>query len=252
MLRLQAAKQLDEGQGRTEFKSILEFLPPPTFGAGALTIAIETETKPGPPVKNEEAKRSPPLPQAPTAVAERPPQNEKAKAVKTFRRVQRKPTKDFVKQNAMNVSRKASRQSTQKEDAQPKPAPEEVQPIVIRSADYLKHELSKLQFEVVQKYNTLNSDDRPAVPLLRNSNLLQSVFSQFTDLIAIKWEEAAEALLDEMIEEEVLRLNTLDDTTPQEMTFDLDPKNFAQLIEFIDEVKNDEERMLSKYARGYK
>lgn len=248
MLRMHAATQIDQmdlGQGKAEFKSILELPPPPTFGAGGLSMAIVNERKRAfaPPAKLEEVKR-------PLDVFTEKPIVQSAKPAKTLKRPPSKaaPVKDFIKENAMNISRKPSRQSTLKKAPALRPV-EEVPPLVIRSGDYLKQELAKLQLDVVQRYNS-QSSDVPKAHLLKNSNLLQSVFSQFTDLIAIKWEEAADALLDEILADEVFRLNSLDQTESKADLYTLEGCDFAQLLGFIDEVKGDEARLLNKYCRG--
>jgi hypothetical protein len=116
---------------------------------------------------------------------------------------------------------------------------------VIRSSDYLK-QLSKLHVEVIEKHQTHSCYQ--STQLSVNPNLLQLVFSHFTDLIAIKWEETADCLLDELLDEVVKRLNSLD--SQQCVPSAYHPANCAELLALIEEVKTAETRLQGKYYRG--
>ena len=83
-----------------------------------------------------------------------------------------------------------------------------------------------------------------------NPQLLGLVFNQFTDLVLLQWEEAADMLIDEIIMEEVMYLNSLEEEEEEEEVEIKNMESIASVDELvleIERIQEHREAMKKKY-----
>lgn len=79
-----------------------------------------------------------------------------------------------------------------------------------------------------------------------NPNLLSLIFHQFTDLVLLQWEEAADLLIDEILMDEIFFLNSLESSPPSSPSLDPLP-DLPDLISELSRIQNYQDSMRAKY-----
>ena len=78
-----------------------------------------------------------------------------------------------------------------------------------------------------------------------NPELLSLIFKQFTDLVLLQWEEAADLLIDEILTEEILYLNSLNVEEIEEKPLQIN--KLDDLVSEISRIQDFEQTMKNKY-----
>ena len=77
-----------------------------------------------------------------------------------------------------------------------------------------------------------------------NQNLLSLIFKQFTDVVLLQWEEAADMLIDELLEDEIEYLNTFEGCNTE-----VRPRDVGEIIEELEKIEEFKMGMRGKYLK---
>jgi hypothetical protein len=132
---------------------------------------------------------------------------------------------------------------------------ENIKEIKNSSKVYLKSSLKKdSPKDKVKVYKNVTIADNNQInlglkrPDRYNPELLSLVFKQFTDLVLLQWEEAADMLIDEILEEEVRHLNSLNhDENPEDSSPALKVESAEDLLLEFERIQEFQAKMKNKY-----